>query len=155
MGSMQPLCVSPEVVSAFANCIMAIGAVLILVQIWQSKIQARTNFEDNLNSEYRRIIHSLPAKALLGGDLTKQEMTGKIDEFLTYVDLCNEQTFLRQHKRVGRDTWRFWADGMRSNLSRPAFKKAWETIKSNSPSDFQELRKLEMTDFNDDPADWA
>jgi hypothetical protein len=71
-----------------------------------------------------------------------------------YIDLCNEQVFLRQNRRVCGATWVFWQDGIRSNLGRPAFKKAWEDFKLAAPNSFRELRQLEKTDFKDDPASW-
>ena len=133
---------------------MAFGALLIFLQIRQSKLQAKTEFEDGLNSEYGRIIHAIPARALLGKMLSKKQMSQSLDELLSYVDLCNEQAFLRQQNRIGSEPWRFWADGMKSNFSRPAFRQAWEIIKTKLPSDYNELRRLDEKDFQDDPATW-
>jgi len=143
-----------DIITPIANCVMAVGALLIFLQIRQSKRQALTDFEDTLSAEYRQIIHDIPAKALLGETLTQPESDACMDELLTYVDLCNEQTFLRQQKRVRRDTWLFWAEGMRSNFSRPAFKQAWGTIKTKLPTDYSELRRLEKTEYQADPATW-
>jgi len=146
--------ISIEAVTAISNCIMALGALLIFLQIRQSKLQAKTEFEDGLNSEYRRIIHAIPARALLGKTLPKKQMNQCLDELLSYIDLCNEQAFLRQQNRIRSDTWHFWADGMKSNFSRPAFRQAWQIITTKLPSDFNELRRLDESDFQDDPATW-
>ena len=39
-------------------------------------------------------------------------------------------------------------------MSLPALSRAWEEIKSKSPSRFEELRKLESKDFEGDPRKW-
>ncbi|MEK7513189.1 MAG: hypothetical protein AAB601_03235 [Patescibacteria group bacterium] len=141
-------------VNAIFNGAMALGAILILQQISLAEKQARTKFEDTINKEYREIIHQIPARALLGEPLTENELHEHLDEFLYYVDLSNEQIFLRSLNRVRKTTWREWNDGMRSNFQRPAFKQAWDLIKSKSSSDFNELRRLEESDFREDPKKW-
>ena len=146
--------VSSDLISAIANCVMAGGALLIVWQIRQSKLQAITTFEDTLDNEYRRIVHGVPAKILLGEEVPQSELTGYLDELIAYFDLCNQETFLRQRKRISGSTWIYWSDGIRSNLTRPAFKQAWEMIKASNRTDFEELRKLELSGFSEDPASW-
>jgi hypothetical protein len=68
--------------------------------------------------------------------------------------LTNEQIFLRQVGRVRKNTWQNWRDGIKSNLSRPTFHRAWEEIKARSNGSFQELRRLERENFKSDPANW-
>jgi hypothetical protein len=107
-----------------------------------------------LAREYREIAHSLPAKALLGESLTLEEQASALDEFYHYIDLSNEQAFLRYQGRVTRSTWRNWSEGMRVLLQRPAFAVAWRHIKLKAPSSFQELRLLEASAFSADPRSW-
>ena len=143
-----------DLIVPVSNAIMAVGALLILWQIRQAKRQAVTSSEDSIDKEYRGIIHQIPAKALLGEALSAKEAREHLDEFFAYIDLCNQQVFLRQRKRIGRGTWQFWCDGMKSNLLRPAFKKAWETVKVKADTDFGELRRIESSNFKSDPAGW-
>jgi hypothetical protein len=143
-----------ELYSTIANIVMAVGALLILWQIREARNSAVTSFEDSMDKEYRDIIHCLPAKVMLGAESNDTIFFEHLDEFYSYIDLCNQQTFLRQRKRVRRSTWLFWSDGMRSNLDRPAFRAAWEIIKKEAPGDFSELRKLEESNFEADPAKW-
>jgi len=143
-----------HLLDTIANCVMALGALLIFFQIRQSKMQAMAQFEDSLTGQYRQIIHGIPVNILFGTGLSDSEAGESLDDFLKYFDLCNEQAFLRQQKKIRRNTWRFWADGMKSNFSRPPFRQAWAVIKAKAPSDFSELRRLEQTDFLEDPATW-
>jgi hypothetical protein len=122
-------------------------------QVKLRKEQATTQFEDELSREYRELARELPVKALLGDELTEDEFEEQFPDLYYYVDLSNEQVFLRFEERVSRETWENWQDGIESNLSRPAFQMAWEEIKERSDT-FQELRRLERNNFETDPAEW-
>src|SRR5438876_7925640 len=130
-------------VEAIASVATAVGVFLACWQIWLTKLQARTVFEDSLAREYRDLAQRLPIGALLGETLSEAEQRNALDDFFHYIDLSNEQVFLRMKKRVSRDTWLNWRDGIRSNLSRPAFHAAWEEVRARSQGSFSELRRLE------------
>jgi hypothetical protein len=123
-------------------------------QLLQAHRQATTSFEDSVAREYRSIAHSLPVGALLGDVLTEEQFQEALDEFYHYIDLSNEQVFLRCQGRVSREAWQNWRDGIRDNLSKPAFKAAWDHVKSKAPHSFHELRSLEATQFSVDPKGW-
>ena len=144
----------PDWISSIANCVMAVGVFLVLWQIRLSKKLATTGFEDSMAKEYRELAAKIPTKALLGEDLTQEEYEKTFDDFYHYIDLSNEEVFLRQKDRISKECWTYWCDGIRSNLSRPAFKRAWEEIKSRASDSFNELRRLEASDFKDDPCSW-
>src|SRR5205807_1580893 len=74
--------------------------------------------------------------------------------FVHYVDLTNEQVFLRCIGRVSDETWENWCDGIRDMLARPAFGVAWSEIKRRAPHSFEELRHLEDSGFTADPKQW-
>ena len=141
-------------VSPIANCVMAVGVFLVFGQIRLTKKLANTQFEDSMAKEYRELAAKIPTKALLGEDLTEDEYKDTFDEFYHYIDLSNEEIFLRQRNRVTKETWKYWLDGIESNLSRPAFKRAWEEIKARNQDSFMELRHLEESSFQDDPRYW-
>ena len=143
-----------EVVEAIAESVTALSVVVGVFQLWQTKKANQTQFEDDLTKEYREISKTIPIKALLGKELTTEESAEAQRGLYFYIDLCNEQVFLRQNGRVCRATWIFWQDGIKTNLARPAFKKAWEDFKLTAPKDFKELRRLEKSDFEDDPKSW-
>lgn len=77
-----------------------------------------------------------------------------LDDFYHYIDLTNEQVFLRIQGRVTAATWRNWREGIEGHLSRPAFQRAWEEIKLRAPESFTELRRLCASDFREDPKSW-
>jgi len=143
-----------DVVATFASVATAVGVFLAWWQIRLAKQQATTQFEDNMAREYREIALRLPVKALLGEELDEKEYANALDDFYHYIDLTNEEIFLRQHGRISAKTWNNWRDGIKSNLSRPAFRKAWEEIKSRASDSFEELRLLEASGFAADPRKW-
>lgn len=136
--------------------ILAAAGTLYLTyrQVRLRKEQSTTQFEDDLTREYRELARRLPVKALLGDELTDEELEENFKHFYYYVDLCNEQIFLRHEERVSPETWENWCDGIESNLTRPAFRETWEEIKKRSDGSFQELRRLERSGFQTDPAEW-
>jgi len=71
----------PDWVSAIANCVMAIGVVLVLWQIRLGKQQATTAFEDSMAKEYRELAAKIPTEALLGEDLNPEDFKKTFDEF--------------------------------------------------------------------------
>lgn len=144
-----------EILGLIASFATAIAVLLIFWQILLSKQQAITAFEDDLTKQYRDIIKNIPLEALLGENLDNATYTKTLNHFYHYIDLCCQQVFLRQNNRINKNTWENWRNGIKSNLSRPAFKKAWEEIKERSNGNFSELRELEKCDYNCDPKKWG
>ena len=143
----------PNWISALASVATATGLVLAYVQIRIGREIAQMQFEDAMSREYRELSSRLPTKAVLNEKLSDEEHDKALDEFIHYFDLSNEQIFLRQQGRVGKETWKNWCDGIQSNLNRPAFCRAWREVKARS-NNFAELRRLEREGFSVDPADW-
>ncbi len=120
------------------------GVFFAAVQIRISQEHETTRFEDAMAREYRDIVQRIPTRAMLGEPLNDAEFQESFDEFYRYFNLSNEQVFFWKTGRVRRRTWAHWRVGIRSNLARPAFKKAWAEIKSKLPaSELGGLRRLE------------
>ena len=143
-----------ELVTTIASVATAVAVFFAWWQIRLAKRQAITQFEDGLGREYREIAQRIPVKALLGEEIEEKLYEKALDDFYHYIDLTNEQVFLRQNNRITLKTWENWCEGIKSNLSRPAFKKAWTEIKSRATDSFNELRRLEASGFKDDPFKW-
>ena len=126
-------------------------------QLWLGRRQAKSAFEDQLEREYRDIAAELPVDALLGKELAPPLSEPTLTAFYRYIDLTNQQIFLRQHKRISKATWRNWCEGIAHNLRRPAFAAAGTQIKQAAPEDFHEGRRLEHGEFavKDDPRKWG
>ena len=133
----------------------AVGVFLAAGALGLSVRQARTSFEDGLNREYRNLAWNLPVEALLGetgAPAGSDQFMATLNDFYRYVDLTNEQVFLRKRGRIRRSTWRDWVAGIEGNLSRPQFWEAWDYIQERAPDDFRELRHLVASGYSADPA---
>jgi hypothetical protein len=141
-------------VEAAASVATAFGVTLTGIQIRLAKQAARTNFEDDLTKQYREIIRNIPIEALLGQELDEETWRETLDDFYRYIDLSNEQVFLRQKNRVSRATWELWCEGIQAHLTRPSFRKAWQYFKEVAPDSFRELQLVELGKFKTDPRTW-
>jgi hypothetical protein len=132
----------------------AAGVGTAVVQLWMSRRQALTAFEDSMTNQYRAIAAELPVDVFLNRPVPAEELATHRSAFYRYFDLCNEQVFLRSVGRVSRQTWTQWRDGIRQNLSRSAFRESWKQhFDQETDADFDELRRL-MANYDIDPIDW-
>ncbi len=49
-----------------------------------------------------------------------------------YFDLCYEEHDLSKKKLIAREIWQSWLGGMQFALSKPAFRQAWERIRTDT-----------------------
>jgi hypothetical protein len=94
-----------ECITAVASAITATGVLLAWWQIRVQKKQAVTDFEDRLTAEYRKIVKPLPVSALLGEEINESAYRDHLGDFYQYIDLTNQQLFLRRQGRVSKATW--------------------------------------------------
>ena len=144
--------------SSYWNAIGSIGTmVAVLVAAWQIRRytrQATTDFEDDISREYRELAREIPIDVHLRVNLKDDDSQSAFPRLYQYIDLSNEQVFLRMNGRISRSTWVNWCDGIKTNLFRPAFDQAWKIIKKESDGSFEKLRQLEKNQFKTDPWSW-
>ena len=144
-----------SIVGSVASVATAIGVFVAGWQIRLAKQLARTQFEDTLTQQFRDIIWKIPVDALIGLEISEEQYQQTRDDFFRYIDLSNEQVFLRKNNRISKATWELWRDGMKAFLARPSFNRAWKEFKAASPDIFRELRRLEGENFETDPCTWV
>jgi hypothetical protein len=130
--------------TAIGSAATAVAVGFTAVQIRLATRQERTQFEDSLVKEYRELLAGLPREVLIQDAAAAETDACVIEhlpQFYRYFGLCNEQVFLRQKNRIGKDTWNEWRDGMVANLGRPGFRAAWQNVQSHTGS-FADLRCL-------------
>jgi hypothetical protein len=135
----------------------AFGVVLAAWALFLQRGQARTQFEDAVVKQYRELIKpTLVLDALLAPilDESSSEERERLRYIYSYLDLCNEQVFLRAIGRVSRSTWKIqWSPGIQGNVEgNEAISQAWGEIQ-RSTRDFQELRALQQGEW-EDPRKW-
>ena len=139
--------------NTIASLATAIGVCIAAWQIWESRKLVQTSFEDGLDQQYRHLAMNIPVDALIGKSVDDEK--GVLREIIyNYLDLCNEQTFLRRKKRISKNRWEDWNTGIKDNLSKPAFRVVWNEIKGTAPNTFTALEVLEKHKFEMDPTRW-
>src|ERR1700688_3514584 len=98
-------------IEAIASAATAAGIFIGARQLLLTKRIDQTQFEDDLVNHYREIIMMIPVNALLERELTPDEAQKAKDSIYFYIDLSNDQVFLRQNGRVSQATWILWRDG--------------------------------------------
>lgn len=131
-----------------------IGVIFAIYQFWRNVEQSKTSFEDSISKEYRDIFNNIPYKALIGKTLIGEEMTQASNVIYNYIDLCNEQIFLRRTGRVREDTWNNWQEGMSINFSLPIFLYISEEVFKELPDSFTGLKRVMSENYNTDPKNW-
>ena len=139
-----------EAISAISNFVMAFGVFLAYAQLRMTQRLSQLNFEDQFSKEYRELCTQFPAEVLLGKEITDAEYKTLFDEFYRYFDLSNQQIILRQRNRIGKIVWDEWCSGIQSNMSTPAFQRAWGELRSQIKV-FNELEHLIKNNYNIDP----
>jgi hypothetical protein len=144
-----------DTLNAITGAATALGVAVAAWQLWLNTRQSRVTFEDALTREYRDIAQHLPLQALLGEPLNETDLENSLHLFYRYIDLTNEQLFLRQRRRIGSYTWRNWRDGITMNMSLPVFQQAWSALSKKPVKRFSELGRAMDERFTKDPRQWS
>jgi hypothetical protein len=130
------------VITAIGAIATAVAVVVGVNQLRVAKQLAQTAFEDELTSEYRSVVASLPVEAFYR-DASLTPGDADWQSFLKYVNLSNHQLWLAKQERIGRRTAAHWEQAIKDNLQLPAFRLAWSEIAHSVPKDFfQTLRDV-------------
>src|SRR5690242_9410090 len=99
-------------IQTIASVVTAVGVAIAAWQLYHTKQQAQSQFEDSFAEQYRRVAPMLPLEALLGRPLREEELKPHLRAFYEYFDLSNEQAFLARQGRLRQDTWANWQEGI-------------------------------------------
>jgi hypothetical protein len=83
---------------------------------------------------YSKVMNGVPFEARRPGSEYQldsrpaEEQNGVLSAFREYFNLCSEEMWLHEHRRIDRATWRIWERGMRQVARFPSFREAWEFL---------------------------
>ncbi|MFT5717350.1 MAG: hypothetical protein ACI9T7_001541 [Oleiphilaceae bacterium] len=138
--------------TAVASVATAIGVLFGAWQIRLSKKQAQAEFEDSMDQQYRSLSMDLPVDVLIGKEPDENQKPIVRELVFNYLDLSNEQVYLRAKGRISKYTWESWCFGIKAHLERPAFKQVFDEVRA--ASGFTYLEKLVDSNFESDPDQW-
>ncbi len=110
-----------SVATAVGSVATAIGVIFGAWQIRLSKKQSQAEFEDKLDQQYRIISMELPVDVLIGKAPDADEKNQVRELIYNYLDLSNEQVYLRAKGRISTYTWQSWSAGIKAHLARETF----------------------------------
>jgi len=118
--------VAAVVVSAFAIVFALMGV----------RDQLRVTVFLTYTERYAKIMNRVPFEARRPG--VEYEMSSRPEEerkeiliaFREYFNLCSEEMWLHDHRRIDHATWRVWERGIRQVAQFPVFREAWEFLAS-------------------------
>jgi len=80
---------------------------------------------------YAKAMHDLPFEARQPGSdyhlssLPEGERSRVLSAYREYFNLCSEEIWLHQRRRIDRATWNVWEKGMQQVARFPCFREAW------------------------------
>ena len=88
------------------------------------------NFPENINDQDFKL-----------DTLSKADRAKLMRYMRAYFDLCSEQLFLYRSGLLDKKIWAEWREGIFSAISKPAFRQAWETVRTDTAysRDFRQL----------------
>jgi len=140
--------------NSIVSIFTAIGVLVAAFQLRVSSKIAQSGFEDSIDQQYRELAKGIPVDALIGKSVAEEQKELTRELIYNYLDLCNEQTFLRKNKRIRKGTWVDWCSGIELNLKKVEFSSVWTEIKQDAPKTFTFLEQLEKSKFKEDPSQW-
>jgi len=140
------------ITTAVGTMATAIGVAFVAWQVRLSKKQTQAAFEDQLDQQYRSLTIDLPVDILTGKHPQAQDKNRVRELIYNYLDLTNEQIYLRVKGHISKQTWISWSAGIQAHLRRPAFSSVFNEIKSKCG--FSYLERLVDEGFLSDPKVW-
>ena len=110
------------------------SAVAIFTGLKGVRDQLRVNVFLTYTERYAKIMSDVPSEARRPGaeyhlNLRPVEERDRVrSAFREYLNLCSEEMWLHDHRRIDHATWHIWEQGMRQVAQFPSFRDAWEFL---------------------------
>jgi len=111
---------------------------------------------------YSKVMQNTPFEAREPGgryrlsSQPKDERYRILSVFREYLNMCSEEKWLNEHRRIDHAVWSIWERGMQDTASFPSFAEAWEVLRSeyDAYTDFQNfVDKLPQNRLSKDELD--
>ena len=119
------------VISAIA---VAISALAIAAGLKGVRDQLRVTVFITYTERYAKIMNGIPFEARRPGSDYRlahrpdEERIRVLSAFREYFNLCSEEKWLHDHRRLDRSTWSVWVRTMQVVAQFPCFGEAWEVL---------------------------
>jgi hypothetical protein len=131
---------------------VVVSALAIVAGLKSVRDQLRVTIFLEYTKRYSKIMHHMPFEAREPGggyrlaSQPEDERNRILSVFREYLNMCSEEKWLNEHRRIDRATWSIWERGMRDTASFPSFSDAWRVLCSEYDAypDFQKFVSNEL-----------
>jgi hypothetical protein len=124
-----------------------VSALAIVAGLKSVRDQLRVTIFLEYTKRYGKIMKDMPYEAREPGSgyrlasQPKDERYRVLAIFREYLNLCSEEKWLYDHRRVDHPTWNIWKYGMQDVARFPSFLDAWQALSPEYEAyeDFQEF----------------
>ena len=113
---------------------VVVSAVAIVAGLKGVRDQMRVTVFLEYTERYAKIMQSMPYAAREPGSgyrlaaQSEEERRRVLTVFREYLNLCSEEKWLRDRKRIDGPTWKIWEQGMLDVARFPPFREAWTLL---------------------------
>lgn len=126
---------------------VAVSAVAIVAGLKGVRDQMRVTVFLEYTERYAQIMKNMPHEAREPGSgyqlasQSSEERLRVLAVFREYLNLCSEEKWLHDQRRIDNPTWKIWECGMQDVARFPPFPEAWSVLKSEYDGypDFQDF----------------
>jgi hypothetical protein len=122
-------------VAAATFALVLVTALLALVTLKGIREQLWLMTFAEYTRRYSEIMDDLPFEARRPGGnfdlgaLPVNERQRALGAMRRYLNLCSEELYLHQRRKVDDETWSIWVTGIRDTVRLPCFQHAWSLLR--------------------------
>jgi hypothetical protein len=113
---------------------VVVSALAIVAGLKGVRDQMRVTVFLEYTERYAKIMQNMPYQAREPGSgyqlasQSSEERYRVVAVFREYLNLCSEEKWLHDQKRIDRPTWKIWECGMQDVARFPSFREAWSLL---------------------------
>jgi hypothetical protein len=113
---------------------VVVSALAIVAGLKSVRDQLRVTIFLEYTKRYSKVMQHMPFEAREPGgryrlaSQPKDERHRILSVFREYLNMCSEEKWLHDHRRIDHAIWSIWERGMRDTASFPSFGDAWEVL---------------------------
>lgn len=123
---------------------LLVAIIVLIITIINFNNQMKLNFFADYTKRYQEIMLHLPEDIEINYN-GFSELPNEVKRYLrAYIDLCSEEYYLHQLKKVEHKIWVNWEQGIKAAFNINVFKDAWVCFDKESYPDFYRWMTTEI-----------
>lgn len=134
MGDTQRM--SWEAIASIAEAAaVVVGTIALIASLRGIRNELWLHTFTEYTARYSEILAELPPESGFPDSLFEleglepEERAESLRQLRRYFNLCSEELYLFTNKKIDEGTWKIWADGIKTAMTRPYFQGAWRHLR--------------------------